>query len=65
LEKAVRVSPKLRQILDEADRLDPEIPRKRTRFEESVRRGNGDEAAQDREVREKSLSEIAQKYRWW
>jgi hypothetical protein len=58
LEKAVRVSPKLWQILDEADRLDPEILRKRTHHETSWGPGG-------RDLREKSLSRIAQHYRWW
>ena len=69
LERAVRVSPKLGQILDEADRLDPEILRKRRRFWECVREEKRNQAALDfrkpREFGEKSLRQIAQKYQWW
>jgi hypothetical protein len=69
LEKAVRVSPKLRLILGEADRLDPEILRKRNLFWESVRQREKDQAykiwRKEPEFGEKSLRQIAQSYRWW
>jgi uncharacterized protein (DUF58 family) len=66
LEKAVRASPKLWLILDEADRLDPAILRKRKEFWESVRQEKlASKVALRRQWKAPGLLGIAQEHRWW